>query len=66
MKNFIPQNFNDLLCCWIMVIIPLMWILDSAFNTFKLNDIILGATISTFTLVVQYYFRKKASEGGVA
>lgn len=56
-----PQNFNDLLCLFLMGGIITMWILDG-FELMELNGEIMGATIAFFTLIGQYYYRKAKEE----
>src|SRR4030043_499371 len=57
MSKFIPQNFNDLLCLILVGGIITLWILQG-FNTVCLPSEVVGALIATWTLVVQFYFRK--------
>lgn len=47
-----PQSWNDWLALIILIGIPAIWVWG------HLQDIILGATIAGWTLVIQYYFRK--------
>ena len=61
MKNFIPQNFNDFLCLFILGFIFTLWLLDGI-GTIELNAEILGASIAFFTIVGQFYFRKSKTE----
>jgi hypothetical protein len=56
------KKINDLLALLIaVVIIPAFWILDGL-KVLEVNGEVLGATIATWTLIVQYYFRKKPSD----
>lgn len=55
------KRINDLLAILILaVIFPALWILDGR-GIIRLPGEVLGATIAAFTLIVQYYFRKKSS-----
>ncbi len=57
----LPQNFNDLLCLFILGLIFTLWILDGfKFLSFSLNGEVMTATIIFFTLVGQFYFRKRS------
>lgn len=64
MSKFIPQSFNDLLCLLLMGAIVLMWILDgfSLISKFNLNGDVMTASIVFFTLIGQFYYRKKQDE----
>ena len=62
MKPYQPQNFNDMLCLVLNGVIITLWILQGL----KLLDLpaeVTGALIVTWTLLIQYYFVKKNSEG---
>jgi len=61
LKRSLPSNFNDFLCLFLMGAILTMWFLDGL-DFMKLNLEVLGSTIAFFTLVGQYYFRKKQTE----
>lgn len=61
MKNLRPQNFNDLLCLVLIGIIETLWILQGL-KLLELQPEVTGALIVTWTLLVQYYFRKKQKE----
>jgi len=55
---FKRKTFNDTLALFLAVgIIPTIWIL-TALKTIPMPDIIIGATISIESLIVQFYFRK--------
>ena len=56
-----PQNWNDVLAMTFGLVILTTWVLAGC-GFVCLPDIILGATISAFTLIIQYYFRRKPSE----
>jgi hypothetical protein len=60
-SKFIPQNFNDLLCLILVFGIVALWILIGL-NKISLPSEVIGALIVTWTLVVQFYFRKAQSE----
>ena len=53
-----PQNFNDFLCLILIVVIVTLWIL-AGMKIVALQDQVTGALIVTWTLLVQFYFRKK-------
>jgi hypothetical protein len=61
MKIFLPQSFNDFLCMVLILLIAALWIL-TGLRTLELPSEVTGALIVTWTLLVQYYFRKKQSE----
>ncbi len=56
------KTFNDVLALLLAVVVfPAIWILTS-FKVFAVPDIVIGATISLETLVLQFYFRKTKEE----
>ena len=61
MKNIIPQSFNDMLCLILIMLIAALWIL-SGLKLLELSAEVTGALIVTWTLLIQYYFRKKNPE----
>jgi hypothetical protein len=61
LKKFAPQNFNDFLALGALIIIPGMWVFQ-ALAAKSLPGEVNGALIATFTLIIQYYFRRKPSE----
>jgi len=55
------MNFrNYLALCAFIGIIPIMWIANGG-GLINLGDTVLGATIVVWTLIAQFYFRKKES-----
>lgn len=62
MSKFIPQNFNDLLALILTFGIIIIWILQG-FEVVQLPAEVIGALIATWTMVVQFYFRKAQGEG---
>lgn len=52
-----PNSWNDVLALLLLVIIPALWVLDRLL-VFELSGEIIGALIATWTLIVQFYFRK--------
>ena len=53
------MTFRDVLAWFaVLIVIPFFWVSDGL-GFINLNDIILGATISGWTLIIQFYFRKK-------
>jgi hypothetical protein len=60
LNKFIPQNFNDSLCLILILLISALWIL-AGINILVLPSEVTGALIVTWTILIQYYFRKKSS-----
>lgn len=56
-RSFLPQNFNDFLCLIGLALITALWILHGK-NIVVLDDVVLGATIVTWTLLFNFYFRR--------
>jgi hypothetical protein len=56
-----PQNFNDLLCLVLTFLIVALWIL-MGMKILELSAEVTGALIVTWTLLIQFYFRKKQNE----
>lgn len=54
-------QYNDILAIFILSIITLMWILDGM-GAIKLSEMILGALITAFNMIIIYYFRKKQGD----
>ena len=55
-------DFNDLLALLtLIIIIPGLWVADGR-GWLELAEQVQGATIMGWTLVLQYYFRKKKTE----
>jgi hypothetical protein len=61
LARFLPQSFNDLLCLMLITMILGLWIM-LGLKVIALPSEVTGALIVTWTLLVQYYFRKKQSE----
>ena len=57
-KRQIVSTFNDVLAICVISIVTALWILHGM-NIIKLPGEILGATITTWILIIQFYFRKK-------
>ena len=55
--KFIPQNFNDFLALGALAVIPGMWIMQAVMKI-SLPAEVNGALIATFTLIIQFYFRR--------
>lgn len=53
----IVKNWNDVLALIVLVLIIVLWIVHGC-KAINLSGEIIGATISGFTLVIQYYFRR--------
>jgi hypothetical protein len=60
MNKYMPQNFNDLFALILVFAIIVIWLLVGCGKIGMLPEIN-GALIVTWTLIVQYYFRKKKS-----
>ena len=58
MNRLLPQCFNDSLCLVMVMLITWLWVL-SGLKVLELPAEVTGALIVTWTLLVQYYFRKK-------
>ena len=58
MKKFRPQTFNDFLAVILIVGLAVIWGLQAANLMPNLDSTVNGALIATWTLIVQYYFRK--------
>ena len=59
-NRLMPQKFNDLLCLILIFMIGGLWIL-LGYRIIDLPSEVTGALIVTWTLLIQYYFRKKQS-----
>jgi hypothetical protein len=59
-SKFLPQSFNDVLCLVLVSVIMSLWILVGL-KVLALPSEVTGALIVTWTILVQYYFRKKNS-----
>jgi hypothetical protein len=57
-SKFLPQTFNDLLCLVLIALIMTSWILVGL-KVLELPSEVTGTLIVTWTILVQYYFRKK-------
>ncbi len=56
--KFLPQSFNDLLCLILTFLIVALWV-ASGKAIIQLEEQVTGALIVTWTLLIQYYFRKR-------
>ena len=61
-QKFLPQNFNDSLAAVLILLIFGVWILDARSTAMSLPAEVNGGMLVTWTLIVQYYFRKSKSE----
>jgi hypothetical protein len=53
------MNFRNVLALTVEVgIIPAIWILEGM-GIIHVGDVVIGATIAVWTLIAQFYFRKK-------
>lgn len=62
-RFFGRQNFNDTVALFLLVVIPAMWILDAR-GWVTLNREVAGSLIVTWTIIIQYYFRRAPPENG--
>jgi hypothetical protein len=53
------KTFNDRLAVFLILLLPGLWIIN---RWITLPAEVNGALIATWTLVIQYYFRKKPEE----
>jgi len=53
------KTFNDRLAVFLILLLPGLWIAN---QWISLPAEVNGALIATWTLVIQYYFRKKPEE----
>jgi len=58
----IIEKFNDLFALILVIGIMLIWALQASHVIGPLPAEVNGALIATFTLIVQYYFRKRPPE----
>lgn len=56
------KTFNDRLALVLMALVPALWILGGR-GIISLPPEVTGALIVTWTLVIQYYFRKAPDNG---
>ncbi len=61
MSKFIPQNFNDLLALILVFLIPAIWMIQG-FGKVTMPPEVNGGLLVTWTLIIQFYFRKKIDE----
>ena len=60
-QRFLPACFNDFLCLVLIMLVVGMWVL-SGLKVIVLPAEVTGALIVTWTILIQYYFRKKQNE----
>lgn len=51
------KTFRDVLGYTALFLFVLLWVLDGA-KVISLSDTVIGATITIFTLIFQFYFRR--------
>jgi hypothetical protein len=62
-KKLVPQNFNDLLALFVVMLIVAYVIITSVFNfDNKVVDLAVGVFLAKFSDIIQYYFRKSKTE----
>jgi hypothetical protein len=54
------RTWRDQLALLLLIVIPLLWV-GNCFLPKPIPEVIIGATIAGWTLIVQFYFRKKPS-----
>lgn len=54
--KWVPQNWRDTLSVALVIGLPVLWVWGN------LPEMVLGATIAGWTLVVQFYYRKRTGE----
>ena len=57
------KTFNDRLALLLIVLIPVLWFL-TGYGIIKLAPEVTGALIATWTLVIQFYFRRQPPTNG--
>lgn len=55
------KSFNDRLALVLIFLIPALWVLQG-WGKVALAPEVVGALIATWTLIIQFYFRKKPEE----
>ena len=63
LSRLAPLNWNDTLSLILIIIIPLMWILNGK-GTIAIAPEVSGALIVTWSMIVQYYFRRAPPKDG--
>ena len=61
MSRFIPQTFNDFLALILIFGIIALWVLQGCGRLTLLPEVT-GALIVTWTLIIQFYFRRAKKE----
>lgn len=59
--KFIPQNWNDTLALLLILLTPAIWILNGK-GMITVPAEVSGALIATWTMIIQFYFRKAPTE----
>ncbi len=54
--RFLPRRWNDTLSIFVIVGVPLLWVFG------HLPEIVLGATITGWSMVITFYFRKAPAD----
>lgn len=59
LSRLLPHNWNDVLAFMLLIAIPMVWVLAGRgwMDLTKLGDVN-GVLITTWTLIIQYYFRR--------
>ncbi len=63
MKQLTPKNWNDTMALLLIIIIPALWILNGK-GTIEISESVSGALIVTWSMIVQYYFRRAPPKDG--
>ena len=61
MNKLLPQNWNDTVSLLLIILIPAIWVLNGR-DKITVSPEVSGALIATWTMVVQFYFRKAPTE----
>jgi len=51
------KNFNDILALMVLFLIPVLWLVQPITNV-ELPSEVNGGLLVTWSLIIQYYFRK--------
>ena len=58
-----PKTWNDTLSLLLLVVIPGLWVAQG-YKLITLPGEIIGALIATWTLIIQFYFRRAPPDKG--
>ena len=60
-NRLLPANWNDTLSLLLMIVIPVLW---ASNRWLQFPEAVIGATISGWTMIVVFYFRKSPPKKG--